>query len=46
MKKKTSSGGEIHFGNMKGCAESTFIADFEATMVIIPYASDHSPLQW
>ena len=38
MKERTSSGvSGVHFGQMKACAQSPFISDFEATMAHIPY---------
>ena len=36
----------IHFGQMKACAQSQELADFEATMNHIPYATGYSPHQW
>ena len=47
MKEHTSSGGLIlHFGHMKACSTSSFLSEFESSIVQIPYSTGYSPTPW
>ena len=48
MKEATSAASVngLHMGHMKACAQDTFLAEFEAAMVNLPYATGFSPEQW
>jgi hypothetical protein len=46
-KEQTTTGSAIlHFGHFKAGARDPLIADFEATMAHIPYATGYSPKRW
>jgi hypothetical protein len=46
-KERTTTGSAIlHFGHFKAGARDSLIADFEATMAHIPYATGYSPKRW
>ena len=36
----------VTFGHMKACAQDDFLAEFEAAMANLPYATGFSPEQW
>jgi hypothetical protein len=36
----------VTFGHMKACAQDEFLAEFEAAMANLPYATGFSPEQW
>ena len=46
-KERTSSGPSgLHFGHFKAGCQHPLVADFDATMVQIPYATGFSPQRW
>ena len=46
-KERTTTGSEfLHFGHFKAGVRDSVIADFEATMAHIPYATGYSPQRW
>jgi len=47
MKERTSAGiSGIHFGQMKACAQSDYLSDFEASIANISYTTGASPSAW
>ena len=47
MKERTTTGSAfLHFGHFKAGVRDPVIADFEATMAHIPYATGYSPQRW
>ena len=48
MKEATSAASTngLHMGHMKACAHDNFLAEFEAAMANLPYATGFSPEQW
>jgi hypothetical protein len=47
VKERTTTGSAfLHFGHFKAGVRDPVIADFEATMAHIPYATGYSPQQW
>ena len=47
MKERTTTGSFfLHFGHLKAGVRDITIAEFEATMAHIPYATGYSPKRW